>query len=180
MRATLQILGPVLLGAASAAAGCGGDRGRAAREAQPFECNDRVAGYIAKNTLGAQEVGVVADCGEVGPRLRRWTVRTDGVRAEHNRGLTPGEFDALWTKVDGSGWRYLEDCASGAADNEPTYTFTFRDWNGDNAFDCRGVALPFPYDSIRSELDLAASQGQADLDPDEPPGPAPTGGKGRR
>jgi hypothetical protein len=160
--AVMSILGAV---AAGGLAGCGGAQAQADRERQTFECNDRMAGYVAHGTLGAEELGVAIDCAERGPRIVRWRVDPDGTRAEDARGMTPGQFDALWRKVDQSGWRDLQDCAS-ASDKDPVYSFTFRDWSAQNAFECQALDPPFPYHTIRDELDRAARQGRRQLGPD--------------
>lgn len=149
------------------AAACGGAQGQADRDRQDFQCNDRMAGYVAHGTLGAEELGVAIDCAERGPRLTRWRVEPDGTRAEDSRGLTPGQFDALWRKVDDTGWRDLHDCAS-PSDKDPIYSFTFKDWSATNTFECQSADPPFPYHTILDELDLAASQGRRQLGPDVP------------
>jgi len=147
------------------AGGCGGAQAQADRDRQQFECNERVAGYVAHGTLGAEELGVAIDCAERGPRIVRWRIDPEGTRADDARGLTPGQFDALWRKVDQSGWRDLQDCAS-PSDKDPIYTFTFKDATAQNTFECQALDPPFPYHTILDELDLAASQGRPQLGPD--------------
>lgn len=153
----------VVLGACGGAQrGEGSDSG----EAGGFDCKDRMAGYVAHGTLGADEIGVAIDCGERGPRLIRWRVESDGTRAEDARGLTPGQFDTLWRKVDDTGWRNLQDC-NGGGDHDPVYTFSFKDWTGAASFECRSADPPYPYHTILDELDVAATSGRGQLGPDD-------------
>jgi hypothetical protein len=159
-----------------AVAACGGAQSQADRERQRFECNDRMAGYVATQTLGAAEMGVAISCDQ-GPRLVRWRVTTDGTRAEETRNLTPGEFDKLWYKVDASGWRDLKSCAGDGGDDDPIFKFSFKDWTGDAQFECQTRKPPFPYNTILDELDLAAAWGRKQLGPDEgPPADEAVGG----
>ena len=153
--------------AAIVMAGCSGRQSQADRERQSFDCGDRLATYVAKKPFGASERGVALDCEEAGPRLKRWLVTDEGTRAEEARGMTPGEFDALWKKVDGVGWRDLKDCPTGD-DKEPIFTFSFRDWTGKNGFTCQALRPPYPYYTIVDELDMAAHKGRPQLAPDEP------------
>jgi hypothetical protein len=150
------------------AAACGGAQRDAGREsAQGFTCNDRMAGYVGHGTLAADEIGVAIDCAARGPRLLRWRVESDGTRAEDERGLSPGEFDTLWRKIDDTGWRDLQGC-DGGAEHDPVYTFSFKDWTGAASFECRSADPPFPYHTILDELDRLALSGRGQLGPDVP------------
>jgi hypothetical protein len=166
--------------AAATIAGCGGSqsRGSGGGDGSGFTCHERWASYLVVGSLAGPEVGVAMDCGEVGPRLRRWVVTQDGSRDERARSMTPGEFDDIWGRIDGAGWRFLDDCdTADSADSQsqgkrkgkskskkargrstdPVYTFDVKDWNGAVSFSCTGRgALPFPYGGLVDELDQAA------------------------
>jgi hypothetical protein len=132
-----------------------------------FACDDRMAGYIARGTIAAAEIGVAMDCDERGPRLIRWRVEADGTHAEDSHGITPDQFDTLWRKIDQTGWRDLHDCAA-SGDDAPIYSFSFRDHGASNTFACQHTDPPFPFRTIRDELDIAAARGRRQLGPDEP------------
>ena len=141
-----------------AAAGCGGGARGTRGDGDGFECRDRRASYLVSGSLAGEEVGVQMDCAERGPRLRRWVVGKGGDRDERARSMTPGEFDDIWSRIEGAGWRFLKDCDSGAASTDPVYTFDVVDWNGSVSFACAGRGeLPFPYGGIVDELDQAAA-----------------------
>lgn len=163
MRGWTRAAAVIVLGA------CGGaPRDGGGAEAAAFDCKDRMAGYVAHGTLGADELGVAIDCGERGPRLIRWRVESDGTRAEDARGLSPGEFETLWRKIDDTGWRNLQDCSGGGGERDPVYTFSFKDWTGAASFACRSADPPYPYHAILNELDRAATSGRGQLGPDVP------------
>lgn len=148
--------------ALAAGAACGGGQRGGGGDGGDFDCRDRWASYLVVGSLAGPELGVAMDCGEVGPRLRRWVVGKDGTRDEHARSMTPGEFDDIWGRVEGAGWRFLEDCDSDAAPTDPIYTFDVKDWNGTVSFSCAGRgALPFPYGGLVDELDQAAASLQS-------------------
>ncbi len=147
------------VGAALALVACANPN-RAELEAnRDFDCRDRSASYLAVGSMVAPEAGVQLDCREAGPRLRRWTVSADGTRDEAARSMTVRQFEALWAKIDGVGWRFLKDCVGTGGDDDPTYSFEVVDWNGAGAFACqhRGP-LPHPYFVIVDQLDLAAAE----------------------
>ena len=123
---------------------------------------DRGAGRIVVGSLAAQEAGVSIDCAEAGPRVTRYTLSDDGTRVEDSQELTPGDFDALWKRIDGTGWRNLRDCDAPAGDNEPVYTYEVADWNGRTTFQCDGLHQPFPYSAIVDELDARAAKIRGD------------------
>jgi hypothetical protein len=173
------------LAAVTVAAGCGGASRSGASGDSGFDCRDRWASYLVVGSLAGAELGVAMDCGQVGPRLRRWVVGTDGTRDEHARSMSPGEFEDVWGRIEGAGWRFLEDCDAEAAATDPIYTFDVKDWNGSVSFSCAGRgALPFPYGGLVDELDQAAAtlQGGAgsDRDDEELDAPPPPAKKGRR
>jgi len=154
-----------------ALAACGGGQRGRDRSSAPFDCRDRWVSYIVAGSLAGSEVGVAMDCAQRGPRLRRWVVAKDGSRDDRGRSLTAGEFDDIWNRIEGAGWRFLKDCDASAAPTDPVYTFDVKDWNGKVSFSCAGRgALPFPYGSIVDELDQAAAavRGPPDrTDPDD-------------
>jgi hypothetical protein len=162
----------ISIGAVVIAWGCGGaPRGGSDEPGAGWQCNDRMAGYVGHGTMGAQEIGVAVDCAERGPRIVRWRVDAAGTRAEDARGITPGAFDAIWRKLDGTGWRDQHDCTAGG-ENDPVYTFSFKDWQAQRTFACQSIDPPFPYHTILDELDLAANRGQPQLGPrDDGEGP---------
>ncbi len=141
------------------AAGCGdAHRDELARNAR-FDCRDRTASYVAVGSIVAAEVGVMIDCRDQGPRIVRWTTTRDGNRDEHAASLSVGEFERLWDKVEGAGWRYLKDCDGTGQPSDPMYTFDVVDWNGQASFACTNAGeLPYPYHIIVDNLDLTAAQ----------------------
>ena len=76
----------------------------------------------------------MVDCRDAGPRVVRWTVERDGTRDEHTASLSVTEFERVWEKIDGSGWRYLKDCDGTGQDGDPIYNFDVTDWNGTGTF----------------------------------------------
>lgn len=150
-------------------AGCGGHQhGGGAEDDSMFQCKSRAVSYIVTGGIGGDEVGVAIDCQDAGPRVRRWKVERDGTRAESAKSLTPGEFDDIWARVDGTGWRNIKDCDGATAKGDPIYTFDAKDWNATSSFSCSGRgALPFPYGNLIDELDQAAAAitGHAHDDP---------------
>jgi hypothetical protein len=163
------VAGPLLLASAAVACG-GGQRGGGDEDRASFDCNDRMVGYVAHGTMAAPEVGVAVDCAERGPRLVRWRVESDGTRAEDARGMTTGEFDALWRKIEGTGWRDLGDCNASGFD-APTYMFSFRTAEQASSCECQHTEPPYPYHAILRELDALAARGKQlgpdDIAPDE-------------
>lgn len=148
-----------LVAGALVAAACGDShRDELARNAS-FDCRDRTASYVVMGGIVAAELGVMIDCRDQGPRIVRWTVDRDGTRDEHTYSLGVGEFDRLWEKIEGAGWRYLQDCAGTGQPADPMYTFDVVDWNGQASFACTHAGeLPYPYYIIVDQLDLTAAQ----------------------
>lgn len=143
-------------------AACGGaDKGPAQPAAGPeFACKDRRAAYIVTGSFAGPEVGVVMDCAEVGPRISKWIVLDeDGDRRTMEHSLTPGEFDALWDKIESTGWRHLGDCDNPqAAEGDPAYKIGVKDHVLAVTMNCAGKELPFPYNRLVNELDLKAAE----------------------
>lgn len=158
------------LGLALAAA-CNPHKGTLAENAE-FDCRDRFASYLVSGSLTAAEVGVQIDCAQAGPRVTRWTVTRDGNREEYSGSLGVHEFDRLWEKIEGAGWRYLKDCEGSSLPEDPVYNFDVKDWNGQVTFSCTNPdPLPFPYNTIVDQLDLkaaaAAPQERGKPDPED-------------
>jgi len=158
----------VIVVAASLAA-CGGRQNQADREAQQFDCRDRAASYIATKHIGGDEIGVMLDCAEAGPRIRRWRTDKNGKRDADEHGLTPGDFDKTWREIDATGWPNLRDCGNGSLEkSDPVYVFDIKDDTNKATFQCQTRDVPYPYNDITDALDLMAQQGQRQLGDDEP------------
>jgi hypothetical protein len=141
-------------------AGCGGAPAPSAtEEASPFACNERRAEYVVAGGFGALERGVVIECTETSATLARWRRdQADGEPQRTTRPLPVPRFESLWAKVQTTGWRNLGDCENpAAAPGDPLYTFYVSDHIDRASFTCVGKTLPFPYDSLVTELDLAAA-----------------------
>lgn len=150
-------------------AGCGGAAAEARRNAQDFECKDRLVSYIVSHHMAGDELGVQMDCAEAGPRIKRWRTAKTGQRQEDTHGMTPGEFDKVWREVDGTGWRYLKDCANGTlGKQDPVYVFDIHDDVDKATFQCQSQSMPYPYNDIVDPLDVAAQHGRGQLGDDEP------------
>jgi hypothetical protein len=149
---------------------CGGaQRDQVAREAQPFNCRNRIASYVVAHHMAGDEIGVQIDCAQAGPRIKRWRSDIAGNRAEDAHGLTPGEFDSIWKEIDATGWPNLRDCANGTAGrNDPIYTFDIKDDQNQASFQCQSQSMPYPYNDIVDPLDFAAQNGRQQLGNDEP------------
>lgn len=143
---------------AALAAGCANPNAKTMRANREFDCRERAASYTVVGSLAGPEVGVQLDCGVAGPRIMRWTVASDGVRDERQASLGVIEFDRIWERIDGSGWRNLKDCTGSGGERDPAYAIEVKDWNRQNAFSCVNAGpLPFPYNTIVDELDLRAA-----------------------
>ncbi len=160
----------IVLAAGGVLAGCGGGaRRKAQREAQSFDCKERLASYTVSHHMADDEIGVQMDCAAAGPRIKRWRSDKQGVRQEDQRALTPGEFDHIWREIDGTGWPNLTDCGNGTAGRQdPVYTFDVKDDQNTATFQCQSQSMPYPYNTIVDPLDVAAQQGGKQLGDDEP------------
>jgi len=176
----MRAVAAALIVVTGGAAACGGGQHRDSDdELASFDCDGRMVGYVARGTMAAAEVGIAVDCAERGPRIVRWQVQSDGTRAEDSHSLSTGEFDTLWRKIDATGWRDLGDCES-SGDNAPTYSFCFKQADQSNTADCQSDDPPFPWHTIRDELDTIAARG-GQLQPDDvaPDEVKPAKGKGK-
>ena len=159
----------VVAGALISAGGCGGRQTQANREMQNFACKDRAINYTVTHHMGGAELGVQMDCIDQGPRIKRWRVDAKGTRQEDARGMTPSEFDDVWSQIAGVGWENLKDCTNGSeGKNDPLYKWAIKDDQNSNAFQCQSATVPFPYNSLVDPLDMAAQRSGKQLGDDEP------------
>ena len=145
----------------SLALGCGGSQNQGVSEdVRNFECANRRVAYIATGHFAGPEVGVVIDCAERGPRIKRWVVIDDsGGKETGEHSLTVRQFNDLWEKVDSTGWQNLSDCDNpDAGEGDPAYKFGIQDQNGSVSLACDGKQLPFPYDRLLNEIDLLVAE----------------------
>ena len=156
--------------AACVAGACGGGaRELAQREAQDFECRDRIVSYTATGHIGGDELGVQMDCAAAGPRIKRWKTDRTGNRIDDARSLAPSEFDRVWREIAGTGWENLKDCTTGTlGKQDPVYVFDIKDDQNQATFQCQSTTLPFPYNGIADPLDVAAQRGRGQLGDEEP------------
>ena len=151
------------------AAACGGTRAQVESEKEPFNCKERAVSYVASKHISCDELGVLMDCQEAGPRIKRWCVDKLGSRKEDSHPITPATFDKVWREVDGTGWPNLHDCANGSREkSDPGYVFDIKDDQNKASFQCQTRVMPYPYNDITDPLDLAANQGRNQLRDDEP------------
>ena len=150
-------------------AACGGRQNQANREAIDFDCRDRSASYIATGHIAADELGVMLDCAEAGPRIRRWKTDKQGQRTADERALSPADFNKTWREIDATGWPNLTDCSNGSLEKtDPVYVFDIKDDTNKASFQCQTREVPYPYNDITDALDLMAAQGRGQLGDDEP------------
>lgn len=153
----------------AAVAACGARQNQADREAVDFECRDRAASYIATKHIAGDELGVMLDCADAGPRIRRWKVDKAGHRLEDERALSPSDFNRTWREIDATGWPTMRDCGNGSLEkSDPVYVFDIKDDTNQASFQCQTREVPYPYNDITDALDLMASQGRKQLGDDEP------------
>jgi len=147
------------------ASACGGaQRDQVVREAQPFDCRNRIASYVVAHHMAGDELGVQIDCAQAGPRIQRWRTDIAGNRDEDAHGLSPGEFDKIWKEIDGTGWPNLHDCSNGTTGKQdPIYMFDIKDDQNKASFQCQSQSMPYPYNDIVDPLDLAAQDGRRQL-----------------
>jgi hypothetical protein len=142
-----------------ACASCGGNQKHASDEDQ-FACRDRSASYLATKTMAGDEIGVQIDCAQAGPRITRWHTDKTGKRDEDTHVLSPGQFDKIWSEIDGTGWPNMHDCENGdGGKRDPVYVFNIQDDTNKASFSCQTRVMPYPYNDITDPLDLAAQQG---------------------
>jgi hypothetical protein len=147
---------------------CGGHHNETSSETMSFNCHDRSASYMA-TMGGGSERGVLMDCKEAGPRIKRWITDKNGAHKEDTRSIDPGAFEKVWAQVDGTGWPNLRDCANGTGGKtDPVYTFDIKDDQNTVSFQCQTREMPYPYHDISDPLNLTANQGQPQLGDDEP------------
>lgn len=140
-------------------AGCGGKQDTAMPSSwADFECEGRKVAYFVVGSMAASEAGVTIDCESAGPRVTRWAVEKDGTRVEDSTNLTPGEFDDLWKRVEGTGWRHLGDCPPDSGTDVPVYTFDVADSEGAVTFTCDALRPTFPWNTLIDELDQYAAR----------------------
>jgi hypothetical protein len=149
-------------------AACGG-RQHGEASSSDFQCKDRSVGYMATKHISGDEVGVLMDCAEKGPRIKRWRQDKQGKRDEDVRFITPKDFDKTWGEIAGTGWENLKDCDNGTlGKSDPVYVFDVKDDQNKSTFQCQTKEVPYPYFDITNALDLAATQGRKQLGDDEP------------
>jgi hypothetical protein len=150
------------------AAACGGPQGRGGGGSS-FQCKERSASYMATKHISGDEVGILMDCAEAGPRIKRWKQDKMGKRDEDSRFITPVEFEKTWREIAGTGWENLKDCSNGTLEkHDPVYVFDIKDDENKSTFQCQTRDVPYPYFDITNALDLAANQGHKQLGDDEP------------
>jgi hypothetical protein len=140
-----------------------------AREAQHFDCRNRIASYLVVHHMAGDEIGVQIDCAQAGPRIKRWRTNIAGNRDEDAHSLSPGEFESVWKEIDGTGWPNLRDCTNGTGGkHDPIYTFDIKDDQNQASFQCQSQSMPYPYNDIVDPLDFAAQNGRHELGNGEP------------
>ena len=148
---------------------CGGGRAQIAREGAEFACKDRSASYMTTKDIGGYERGVLLDCAQAGPRVKRWKTDKAGTRIEDAHGISPDEFEHTWKEIEGTGWQNLRDCTNGTLEKrDPVYVFDVKDDQATASFQCQTHEMPYPYNDISDPLDLAATKGRRQLGDDEP------------
>ena len=153
--------------------GCGGNKEPEMPSSWAnFDCKDRKVSYFVVGSMAADEAGVTIDCATMGPRVLRWAVERDGTRTEDSTNITPGEFDDLWKRIEGTGWRHLEDCPPETDPDVPVYTFDVADHEGAVTFQCEALRPVFPWNTLIDELDqyaarIQGSRGKNTIDVDD-------------
>jgi hypothetical protein len=148
------LLGGGLAGGCSKQGGSTGPK----RDLSGFACNDRQVGYMVAGGFAADEAGITMQCTGDDPQIIRWRLEETG-RQSKKKPLSAEQFDAVWAKVDATGWRFLEeDCNNPSKqDGDPVYVIDVSDDSMSKTLHCDGKVLPFPYDRIVNELDLRAA-----------------------
>ncbi len=151
------------------AVACGGSQHGGGGGAAGFACKERSASYMATKHISGDELGILMDCTEAGPRIKRWKQDRTGKRDEDSRAISPAEFEKVWGEIAGTGWENLHDCGNGSLDkHDPVYVFDIKDDQSKSSFQCQTREVPFPYFDITNALDFAAHQGRKQLGDDEP------------
>ena len=143
------------------AVGCGSPATRTKTSSRAdFSCKNRRAEYMVTGGFAGPEAGMSVTCdADSGPRIIKYVVDSDNQRRESAHGLGPGEFDALWDRLNSTGWHNLGDCDNDeASDTDPVYSFDLTDDWTSKSMSCAGRTLPFPWDAIVSELDQKAAE----------------------
>jgi hypothetical protein len=149
-------------------AACGGNRSHVEGDVIDFKCRDRSVSYMASKHISGDELGILMDCGEAGPRIKRWTTQKDGTRREDAHSISPDAFERVWKEVDGTGWPNLKDCTNGSLEkSDPVYQFDIKDDQNTASFSCQTREMPYPYNDITDSLDLEANK-NGQLGDDEP------------
>jgi hypothetical protein len=150
-------------------AACGGAQHGSSNAGAGFECKERSASYMATKHISGDEIGIVMDCMEAGPRIKRWRQDRTGKRDEDAHPISPVDFDKTWKEIAGTGWENLRDCGNGSLDkHDPVYVFDIKDDQNKSSFQCQTREVPFPYFDITNALDFVANQGRKQLGDDEP------------
>lgn len=152
----------IIMASLGLVAACGGSQstGPQSTDEQEFLCKERRIAYIVTGSFAGPEVGVVVDCAERGPRIMKWQVLSkDGDKKTMQHSLGAGEFNALWERVESTGWRHLGDCDNPeAVEGDPAYKIGVKDESLAVSMECAGKELPFPYNRLVNELDLKAAE----------------------
>jgi len=153
-------------------AACGGKQEPMPSSWADFDCKDRRVSYFVVGGMAAQEYGVQIDCATQGPRVMRWLVDKEGTRTEGSTNITPGEFNDLWKRIEGIGWRHLKDCAPDQGKDVPVYTFEVAALDEKATFECDALRPEFPYITVIDELDeqaarIKGTRGKAQVEVDD-------------
>lgn len=145
-------------------AACGGrEEPRMPSSWANFDCKDRKVSYFVVGGMAAQEAGVTMACAApAGPRVERYSVDKDGTRTEDSQAISPGEFNDVWTRIDATGWRHLDDCAPDTGADVPVYQFDVSDEEKAATIGCDALRPDFPYNTFIDELDQLAARIQGD------------------
>lgn len=148
-----------LLALVLVAAGCGGGQEQVAtaESSEGFRCKERVVEYVVAGGFAAEKLGITIACSDAGASLVKWRM-SDGDETRSQHALAISEFEALWERIESTGWRQLVSCDNpAAAEGDPVYAFHVSDHSHEARVTCAGKQLPFPYDRLVNELDLKAA-----------------------
>lgn len=146
------------LAAIAGLAACGGPAATpVAQTPRDFQCKDRVVEYVVAGGFAAEKLGITMACTDDGVTLSKWRL-LDGQEQRSEHRLAVHEFEAVWERIESTGWRQLDSCDHpAAADGDPIYAFHVADHTHEARVTCAGKQLPFPYDRLVNELDLKAA-----------------------